>query len=361
MLSFVTPVIEFLRGLGPKDLLWLAVAVLGFLLLKTCNSNQKLRAENEINEQNRIALTDSVTTELENKDRTYNAYRSLMVATTKDLKDQNKDLYDRVKSLTRENGVDGRPITFSDIGVGLNSGSQIIPAEVYYVQPDGTMRVGFSVDTLYDDFNGRILEGYVELKAKQPVVPGLSFKVQVGAFKRKVPDLTGMPDIMVEDLGNTKRYTVGDLALFDDANKIKDELRSRGYKDAFVVAYKDNERIAMNDAVDMQSEAMALAMTEEPEFVITRDKINVALKTGITKDDGLYKIYVTSDYPGFNVAKLDGAVLDPELLSKSDESAFVIGPQIGFGYGFGGEARPTPFMGIGVTYNLNKEVKELFK
>jgi hypothetical protein len=49
---------------------------------------------------------------------------------------------------------------------------------------------------------------------------------------------------------------------------------------------------------------------------ITTDEFSLAITTGLTENkDGLLEIFVKSDYPGFSVSSLDGALIDPK---KSD-------------------------------------------
>ena len=49
---------------------------------------------------------------------------------------------------------------------------------------------------------------------------------------------------------------------------------------------------------------------------ITTDEFSLAITTGMTENkDGLLEIFVKSDYPGFSVSSLDGALIDPK---KSD-------------------------------------------
>lgn len=96
----------------------------------------------------------------------------------------------------------------------------------------------------------------VAIAIDAPKPGGIVYSVQVGAFRNPIPaDLFGdMIPIMGESAGNgLTRYTVG---LFDDlaaANKAKDMVRSHGYRDAFVVVYKDGRRISLTQA---RSEAM---------------------------------------------------------------------------------------------------------
>jgi hypothetical protein len=83
---------------------------------------------------------------------------------------------------------------------------------------------------------------------KNPKIPdGLIFKVQVGAFRNPIPQnhFKGFAPIMAEDAGNgITRYTAGLFTDFNAALYARDEIRSIGYPDAFVVAFYNGKRIS---------------------------------------------------------------------------------------------------------------------
>lgn len=83
---------------------------------------------------------------------------------------------------------------------------------------------------------------------------GLIFKVQIGAFRNPIPQdlFKGMTPITGETTpqGFT-RYTAGIFVKYATADKVKDEIRSMGYKDAFVVAFLNGKRISTIEAVKM--------------------------------------------------------------------------------------------------------------
>jgi hypothetical protein len=92
---------------------------------------------------------------------------------------------------------------------------------------------------------------------------------------------------------------------------------------------------------------------------ITRDEMRLSLTTGLSNDNGVYKIFVNSDYPNFHVDRLNGSILDQNLFIKVEEDNFIVGPQ--FGIGFGSNFTPQLYLGLGVTYNLNKQLKKFIK
>jgi hypothetical protein len=85
-----------------------------------------------------------------------------------------------------------------------------------------------------------------------PKLPeGLVFKVQIGAFRKPIPQnhFKGFAPIMAEDAGNgITRYTAGLFKTFNMANEAKSSIRSIGYSDAFVVAFLNGKRININEA-----------------------------------------------------------------------------------------------------------------
>ena len=84
---------------------------------------------------------------------------------------------------------------------------------------------------------------------------------------------------------------------------------------------------------------------------ITENKIGFNIVTGIQQDKKTknYEIFIRSDYPGFNVTHLDGAVLDPNMFNPKPKR-FGIGPLIGVG--IGSQFKPEIFIGLGLNYSI---------
>ena len=91
---------------------------------------------------------------------------------------------------------------------------------------------------------------------------GIVFKVQIGAFRAPIAEevFSDMTPVMGErtETGFI-RYTAGLFTGFQQAARAKDRVRDRGYRDAFVVAYRDGKRIPLGVAM---REARALAEAE---------------------------------------------------------------------------------------------------
>ncbi|MCA6379778.1 MAG: Ezrin/radixin/moesin family protein [Cytophagales bacterium] len=97
-----------------------------------------------------------------------------------------------------------------------------------------------------------------QLKENPPINPmdfskGVVFKVQIGAFKNK--DLAkyfdNNPNFGGEatDKGEQK-YTIGVFRDYWEADKFKKYLRGMGVKDAWIVPFKDGQRVDIKDVLE---------------------------------------------------------------------------------------------------------------
>lgn len=81
---------------------------------------------------------------------------------------------------------------------------------------------------------------------------GVYYKVQIGAFRNDIPQnlYDEFAPVSGESVGNgITRYTAGFFMTYGSADQIKKEIRSIGYSDAFVVAYRDGKRIPLYEAM----------------------------------------------------------------------------------------------------------------
>ncbi|MCE3260409.1 MAG: WD40-like beta Propeller containing protein, partial [Bacteroidetes bacterium] len=90
----------------------------------------------------------------------------------------------------------------------------------------------------------------IPLDAQMP--DGLVIRVQIGAFKNRLPNNTfkGLSPVNAETAPNGYiRYTAGNFNKLENANAVKNDLRNLGYSDAFVVVFYNGKRIPLNEAL----------------------------------------------------------------------------------------------------------------
>ncbi len=124
--------------------------------------------------------------------------------------------------------------------------------------------------------------------AMDPVMPGgIVFKVQIGAFRSPISEsvFNDMTPVMGEHTTNGFiRYTAGLFTGFQQAARAKDRVRDRGYRDAFVVAYRDGVRIPLGEAMReaRAAEQAALASTSNATSAVPAAGQQVADNTAGT-------------------------------------------------------------------------------
>jgi N-acetylmuramoyl-L-alanine amidase len=78
------------------------------------------------------------------------------------------------------------------------------------------------------------------------------FRVQIISSPEKLPPgshkFKGRNDIWEYRLNNLYKYTVGNCMKLEDAVRLQAEMKKAGYPDAFVVAFRKNQRISLQEA-----------------------------------------------------------------------------------------------------------------
>lgn len=81
---------------------------------------------------------------------------------------------------------------------------------------------------------------------------GVVFKVQIGAFRNK--DLSkyfdNNPNFGGETVDDTQKITLGQFRDYWEADTFKKYLREMGVKDAWIVPYKDGQRVEIKDVLE---------------------------------------------------------------------------------------------------------------
>jgi N-acetylmuramoyl-L-alanine amidase len=108
--------------------------------------------------------------------------------------------------------------------------------------------------------NSVVNEEFVEEPKQQPkeqskevvsVKKNIQFKVQIAAGKRKLAtksyNFKGLKNVERVKVGNIYRYYVGNSSDFTEINRVKKQANSKGYKTAFIVAFKNGKKISIDD------------------------------------------------------------------------------------------------------------------
>lgn len=101
---------------------------------------------------------------------------------------------------------------------------------------------------------------------KEDLPEGLVYKVQVGAFRNPIPQdmFKGFAPLSAQEGPNgITRYTAGFFNRENDANSARDQIRDLGYRDAFVVAFYNGERIGVSRAREIENNLSSATVNDE--------------------------------------------------------------------------------------------------
>ena len=118
---------------------------------------------------------------------------------------------------------------------------------------------------------------------------GLILKVQIGAFRNPIEPsvFKGFAPIVGEKTSSgLTRYTAGLFKDFETANTAKTGIRSKGYPDAFVVAYLNGKRISLTEARNILSGKLISTELVDDSAKLNNDKdteLSVSVKPVNTK------------------------------------------------------------------------------
>ena len=104
----------------------------------------------------------------------------------------------------------------------------------------------------------RGVETNVTLEHASPmIVDGINFKVQIAASSKalepKSYNFKGLMDISREKVGTIYKYFSGNTSDYTEAKALQNKAQSIGYPDAYIVAYKDGNRIDLAEALKSAS------------------------------------------------------------------------------------------------------------
>lgn len=82
------------------------------------------------------------------------------------------------------------------------------------------------------------------------------FKIQLSSSSEKIslnsPLFKGLPDVSFYEHNRTYKYTCGMFSTLEDAVKLQAELKQGKFPDAFIIAFKNNQRISLQEAQAIQ-------------------------------------------------------------------------------------------------------------
>lgn len=90
-----------------------------------------------------------------------------------------------------------------------------------------------------------------EPECPEAMVDGVVFKVQIGAFKERTmsEDLDTSVNLEIDAQDSLLQVVVGQFRDYHQADTLKKHLRAMGVKDAYIIPFKDGERVLLKSVL----------------------------------------------------------------------------------------------------------------
>lgn len=83
------------------------------------------------------------------------------------------------------------------------------------------------------------------------------FRVQIATSSNKVEPVSynfrGLNDVIVEKVGKYYKYYLGNFVTFAEAQEKKEQAKSKGYDSAFLVAFKNGQKVSLSEALKKEN------------------------------------------------------------------------------------------------------------
>jgi hypothetical protein len=233
----------------------------------------------EVNKQAAIVDNQSDNTEEINTNEAQNANELVVVPV---LTPSQKDSVDEVNKQTAIVNNQGAQVENNANSLAIEQDKVSDNNNQEYTNDVVVLDNGFGISTETKDV---VVNNENDIPDNSELLPiGLVFKVQMAAFKRKVPLSTfkGISPVAAEHIPNSSfiRYVGGIFPNYNYAKPARDLIRNKGFKDAFIVAYFDGKRISIAQARKLIASGRAYTSNGLTQFAIRNNTNYYVLSDG---------------------------------------------------------------------------------
>ncbi|WP_034058581.1 N-acetylmuramoyl-L-alanine amidase family protein [Lacinutrix jangbogonensis] len=149
-------------------------------------------------------------------------------------------------------------LTYKKEGVYLNSKKG--QTEMAKAIKDGIVSYKKQIDGNFVDSDFIIIENKEEenaISSPEKIIPNTVFKIQIAAGSKKIEpksyNFKGLKDVSRDKNGSLYKYFYGYTSDINKIRRMQKEAKQKGFKDAFILAYRDGKRISLQKALNSGS------------------------------------------------------------------------------------------------------------
>ncbi len=134
-----------------------------------------------------------------------------------------------------------------------------------------------------------ISEEVVTTVSEDEMTNETTYRIQVGAFNTELSDevFSGVKNVIsFTGKDGLIRYMAGSFVEYKDAIDYQAQMRARGFEDAFIVTYKNGERISLNVAIKTEKESKVVNQEGKDEVINLEFVVQIMVaKSSLSADD----------------------------------------------------------------------------
>ena len=127
-----------------------------------------------------------------------------------------------------------------------------------YVPPTPAPEIDEDEVVVEEPITEEVEEEVVSVVSENDLTNETTYRIQVGAFNTELSDevFSGVKNVIsFTGKDGLIRYMAGSFVEYKDAIDYQAQMRARGFEDAFIVTYKNGERISLNVAIKTEKES----------------------------------------------------------------------------------------------------------
>lgn len=174
---------------------------------------------------------------------------------------------------------------------------------------------------------------------------------KVNGLEKSIPNLK--PKVVIDYKTKIEHDTI---YISSDLKTVNDSSYIVNFKKDTIYDENNSRSLAGEISIGLLADSISkFNNIEISDVKLTKDIVNMNATLVLGTKDKNLKVWLESNYPGFEASKIEAVTLDPSIhpeLKKLNNKKYSIGPYVGLG--IGQNLSLTPSFGIGIQYSIFK-------